>query len=83
MPPPAAKKEPLTPAQIDLLRRWIDQGAKFDVHWAYVKPVRPLVLQVKDPTWVHNAVDRFVAARHDALGLRRPSGQERMPIAGD
>ena len=35
MPPPDAKGDPLTPAQIDLLRRWIDQGAKFDLPWAY------------------------------------------------
>jgi len=38
MPPASAKKESLTAEQIDTIRRWIDQGAKFNVHWAYVKP---------------------------------------------
>src|SRR5713226_3076858 len=41
MPPPTSKVPPLTAREIDLLRRWIDQGAKFDTHWAYVKPARP------------------------------------------
>src|SRR5581483_7484926 len=47
MPPPDSKKDRLTAAQIDVLRRWIDQGAKFDLHWAYVKPTRPALPIVK------------------------------------
>src|SRR5438874_7874269 len=38
MPPPKSKMPPLTAQEIDLIRRWIDQGAKFDTHWAYIKP---------------------------------------------
>ena len=40
MPPPESGHA-LTDRQIDLLRRWIDQGAKWDAHWAYVPPKRP------------------------------------------
>ena len=40
MPPPDSGHA-LTERQIDLLRRWIDQGAKWDTHWAYVPPKRP------------------------------------------
>src|SRR5262245_49171564 len=40
MPPPSTGKR-LTPAQVELLGRWIDQGAKWDAHWAYVAPRRP------------------------------------------
>jgi hypothetical protein len=69
MPPPHSKKQPLSTAQVELLRRWIDQGAKFDVHWAYVKPVRPALPPVKNTAWVRNPIDRFVAARHESLGL--------------
>ena len=32
------KEAPLSPEQIDLLKRWINQGAKFDTHWAYRLP---------------------------------------------
>src|SRR5581483_2569821 len=69
MPPPDSKKERLTTVQIDVLRRWIDQGAKFDQHWAYVKPTRPADPAVKNKTWVRNPIDAFVAAGQEAHGF--------------
>jgi len=69
MMPPDTKKDRLNPAQIDLLRRWIDEGAKFDIHWSYVTPVRPALPPAKNKAWVRNAVDAFVAAGHEAHGL--------------
>ncbi len=69
MPPPDTKKDRLTAAQIDVLRRWIDQGAKFDQHWAYVKPTRPAAPAVKNKTWVRNPIDAFVAAGQQAHGF--------------
>jgi hypothetical protein len=80
MPPPSSKKEPVSPAQVDLLRRWIEQGAKFDVHWAYVKPARPAPPALKDPNWVRNEIDRFVAARHEQLGLRPASMADKVTL---
>ena len=45
MPPPDAKN-PLTQSQLLLLKRWIDEGAIFESHWAFVPPVKkPLPLQ--------------------------------------
>src|SRR5947207_2702772 len=41
MPPPASKKPRLTPQQVEIVKKWIDQGAKYEQHWAYVKPARP------------------------------------------
>jgi len=58
------KHEPLSKAEIDILRKWIKQGAKWGDHWAYVavKPVK--VPEVKsDPTavgWVKNEIDHFI-----------------------
>ncbi|MDB5339880.1 MAG: Planctomycete cytochrome, partial [Planctomycetaceae bacterium] len=69
MPPPAFKK-PLTPAQIELLRRWVSQGAKFAQHWAFTPPVRPAVPPVKDSTWPRETLDYFVLQRLEAAGLR-------------
>ena len=46
MPPPKSGKK-LTPAQIDLLRRWIAAGARYQQHWAFVPPVRPAVPKVQ------------------------------------
>jgi hypothetical protein len=38
--PPASLQKPLSPEQIELLQKWIDQGAQYDKHWAFVPPVR-------------------------------------------
>ena len=65
MPPPDSKKPAVTPEQAKLIARWIDEGAKFDRHWAYVKPVRPEIPAVKNNAWVRNPIDAFVAAGHE------------------
>src|SRR5438552_9039749 len=55
MPPPKTGKT-LTAAQIDTLKRWIEQGAKWEGHWSFSAPVRPAVPRVKDPAWVRNPI---------------------------
>ena len=73
MPPPEEGK-PLESAQIEILRRWIDQGAKIPddenqiTHWAFLKPVRPAVPQVEGTGAVH-PIDAFIAQQHAARGL--------------
>jgi hypothetical protein len=68
------KGEPLKPAEVALLRRWIDAGAVWpdDVrHWAYVKPVRRALPRVADPAArIHNPIDAFILARLEQAGLR-------------
>lgn len=68
MPPPKAKK-PLTVDQRNLLRLWIDQGADFARHWAFVPPRRPDLPRVGDRAWPRNAIDLFVLSRLEAEGL--------------
>src|SRR5579884_2376235 len=80
MPPPDSKKDRLTAAQIDVLRRWINEGAKFDIHWSYVKPMRPALPAVKNKAWVRNAVDAFVAAEHEAHGLAPAPEADRITL---
>jgi hypothetical protein len=65
MPPAHGKKPAITPEQSELLKRWIDEGAKYDQHWAYVKPVRPAIPDVKNKDWVRNAIDAFIAQGHE------------------
>ena len=43
MPPPSTGK-PLSEAQVQRLRRWIEQGAKYEGHWAFLPPSKPIVL---------------------------------------
>ncbi len=68
------KGDRLSPAEIDLLRRWIDQGAVWPdnlKHWAYVKPVRAPLPDVHGAaSAVRNPIDRFVFARLEKEGLR-------------
>src|SRR6185503_12121552 len=49
--PPAKTGKKLSSAQMELLRRWIVQGAKWTGHWAYVAPERPTVPEVKNRKW--------------------------------
>jgi hypothetical protein len=68
MPPRKAEK-PLTPKQIDLIRRWIEQGAKWQGHWSLIAASRPPAPRVED-AWPRNAIDRFVLARMREHGLK-------------
>ena len=69
MPPPDSGKE-LSPEEIDLLRRWIESGAKWEGHWAFNTPRRSSLPTLRSSTEVHNAVDVFVRARLEREGLR-------------
>ncbi len=60
----------LTAKQIDLLRRWVAQGAPYATHWAYVKPVRPPLPKVKNNRWARNGIDYFILARLEREGLK-------------
>jgi hypothetical protein len=69
-----SKAEPLAAAEIEILRRWIDQGAAWPAeteiaHWAFRPLARPAVPAVKNAAWVRTPVDAFVAKEHEARGL--------------
>ncbi|HND52677.1 MAG TPA: DUF1549 domain-containing protein, partial [Pirellulaceae bacterium] len=68
MPPPKSNRK-LTPAQVELLKRWIDEGAPWGKHWAYESVKRPALPTVKNEAWVKNPIDRFVLARLEQEGL--------------
>jgi hypothetical protein len=78
MPPPG--KPPLSAAEVELLRVWIDQGAKWpetaattaetprSTHWAFRPVKRPPLPAVKDRAWLRNEIDCFVLARLEGRG---------------
>ena len=85
MPP---EGEPLTAEQIAALRAWIDQGAKAPVekipedparHWSYQPPLRAPLPLPRDPMWVRNPIDAFVAAEQERHGLK-PSPTAAKPV---
>ena len=61
--PPADSAKQLTAQQIDLVKRWIEQGADWSEHWAFIPPVRPSVPQIAGADWPANPLDTFVLAR--------------------
>jgi mono/diheme cytochrome c family protein len=62
MPPPKSHKK-LTEQQKDLLRRWVAEGAEYELHWAYIAPKRPALPKVKNSGWIRNPIDNFILAR--------------------
>ena len=65
--PPAESGKQLTKKQIDILKRWVQQGAEYEQHWAFVVPQRPDVPQAG---WGDQPIDQFIAARLSTAGLQ-------------
>jgi hypothetical protein len=57
MPPPEAHKPKLTAKQLATLRRWIEEGAPYEPHWAFTAPVRP-TLKEKGPAAIDALIDQ-------------------------
>jgi len=68
MPPPAKHKPALTAEQLDLVRRWIDDGAEYEEHWAFVPPERPESPVGSAELTGAQAIDAFVAERLAGIG---------------
>nr|MBA2708865.1 DUF1549 domain-containing protein [Gemmatimonadaceae bacterium] len=61
--PPLKSNRHLLPGQIDILKRWVQQGAPWGKHWSFSKPIRTQVPEVMDRTWMRNPIDAFILAR--------------------
>ena len=73
--PPRGGGQRLTAREVEILTQWIEQGAEYTKHWAYLKPQRPDTPQVSNPAWPNQAIDCFLQARLDDEGLD-PTPQE-------
>lgn len=81
MPPPETGKA-LTATEKQLLRKWIEDGATWEAHWAFIRPVRPDVPQEKDSEQLaENAIDAFVLRKLAELGLKPNSPADRYTLA--
>ncbi len=68
MPPPKSGKS-LSAAEIGKIKAWIEQGAAYQEHWAFVPPRRPPLPTVRNARWCRTPIDRFILARLEAEGL--------------
>ena len=67
--PPTKTGKKLTAQQVELLKKWVEQGAKWEGHWSFTAPTRPQAPAVKAGQWVRNGVDAFVLGKLEATGL--------------
>jgi hypothetical protein len=69
MPPPSFKLE-LTPDEVLRIGKWIDQGAVYKPHWAFVPPVKRPIPEVENKKWPLNEIDYFILSKMEAQGLK-------------
>lgn len=67
--PPVEMGPPLDEATVALLTQWITEGAVYEPHWSFVKPVKAPLPQSSQQAWLRNAIDFFVARGLDEAGL--------------
>ena len=71
--PPSDSGRSLSDAQILLLKTWIQQGAAWEEHWAFIAPTPPTRPITANVSWRKNGIDDFVLARLEREGLRQSS----------
>jgi mono/diheme cytochrome c family protein len=79
--PPAKTQKSLKDTEKALLKRWIEEGAVYQKHWAFVAPKRPGLPAVRNEAWVKNSIDRFVLARLEKEGLKPAPAADRHTLA--
>jgi hypothetical protein len=67
--PPKKTGSVLTPAEVDVLTRWVKQGAGYDEHWALIPPRAETLPKVADSAWPRNGIDFWILARLEKEGL--------------
>jgi hypothetical protein len=71
MPPGSAGHAALEAGDVNVIRRWIEQGAKWEAHWSFVSPSRQLEpASAKGSAWVRNPLDSFVLDKLLRAGLQ-------------
>jgi hypothetical protein len=68
MPPPTSNLK-LTSEEIATIKKWIEQGAKYKPHWAFIPPEKSPLPEVPDNEWPRNEIDYFILAGIEKAGL--------------
>nr|MBA4141158.1 DUF1549 domain-containing protein [Segetibacter sp.] len=69
MPPPSTNLPALTEPEISVIKKWIEQGAKYEPHWAFVAPLKPALPKVENKKWARNEIDYFVLQQLEKRSL--------------
>ena len=70
----------LSDAEKEILAKWIEQGANWEKHWAFIVPEKMELPEVKDSKWAKNPIDHFILAQQEKKGLphQEEAGKERL-----
>jgi len=68
MPPPESNLE-LNDYEKAVLKKWIEQGAEWKEHWAFISPVAPAIPNVQDANWISNPIDNYILAKLEKQDL--------------
>ena len=71
MPPKDSGMPPLSVEQVKTLRSWIDQGAKYEKHWAFVPPTMPAIPVASTKAFIRNPIDNFIVEKLEKKGLKQ------------
>ena len=80
MPPPEFKVE-LTDYEKAVLVKWIEDGAEYKPHWAFIKPEMPKVPKVDNKNFTNHTIDHFIVKKLEKLGLKTFSASRERIIA--
>lgn len=69
MPSPESHLGALSENEIALIKKWIQQGAKYEKHWAFIPPQKKSLPKIKNAEWTKNEIDFFVASALEKIGL--------------
>ncbi len=61
--------EPLAEEEIEILKKWVDQGAKWEKHWAFIPPKTDIEIPNVGDDWAKNGIDHFIYEKIDQAGL--------------
>lgn len=70
MPPADSHLGLLNANEVAIIKKWIEQGAKYEPHWAFTAPLKHPLPKISDAKWPHNEIDYFVLNRLDQMGLK-------------
>ena len=69
MPQPESHLAKLTPEEINIFKRWIKEGAKYEKHWSFVAPIKTVLPKIENDDWVKNEIDYFIAEKIEEKNL--------------
>lgn len=68
--PPAESNRHVSPRELELLKRWIAQGAEYEPHWSYIKPIVETPPEVQSGDWVRNPIDTYILSNLEKQALK-------------